>query len=65
MRQLPTSVDPRSERFAENVAAYELETSQLAERMSWVASAGAGRKIELPFTTDAERPIDLWKPEST
>lgn len=25
------------------------------------ASAGTGRKIELPFETDAARPIDLWK----
>lgn len=25
------------------------------------ASAGQGRKIELPFTTDAKRPIDLWR----
>ncbi len=24
------------------------------------ASAGQGRRIELPFPTDAERPIDLW-----
>ncbi|NOX55715.1 MAG: Gfo/Idh/MocA family oxidoreductase [Planctomycetes bacterium] len=26
------------------------------------ASAGCGRKIELPFRTDAAKPIDLWKP---
>jgi len=26
------------------------------------ASAGAGRRIALPFATDAARPIDLWKP---
>ena len=25
------------------------------------ASAGQGRKIELPFATDAKRPIDLWR----
>lgn len=25
-------------------------------------SAGTGRKVELPFKTDAARPIDLWKP---
>jgi myo-inositol 2-dehydrogenase / D-chiro-inositol 1-dehydrogenase len=25
------------------------------------ASAGEGRKIELPFATKAEKPIDLWK----
>jgi hypothetical protein len=25
------------------------------------ASAGQGRKIELPFVTDAQRPIELWK----
>jgi hypothetical protein len=24
------------------------------------ASAGQGRRIELPFRTDAERPVDLW-----
>lgn len=24
-------------------------------------SAGTGRKVSLPFTTDAHRPIDLWK----
>ena len=26
------------------------------------ASAGAGKKIALPFHTDVKRPIDLWKP---
>ena len=26
------------------------------------ASAGSGRKIELPFRTDADKPIDLWRP---
>ena len=26
------------------------------------ASAGSGRKVTLPFATDAERPIDLWRP---
>ena len=26
------------------------------------ASAGTGRKVELPFKTDAEKPIDLWRP---
>jgi predicted dehydrogenase len=26
-------------------------------------SAGTGRKVELPFPTDAKKPIDLWKPE--
>jgi hypothetical protein len=25
-------------------------------------SAGTGRKVELPFETDAARPIELWKP---
>lgn len=25
------------------------------------ASAGQGRRIDLPFTTDAQRPIDLWR----
>ena len=25
------------------------------------ASAGQGRRVELPFATQAERPIDLWK----
>src|SRR5262249_558703 len=29
------------------------------------ASAGDGRRIDLPFQTDALRPIDLWKPSST
>ena len=24
-------------------------------------SAGMGRKVALPFATDAARPIDLWK----
>jgi predicted dehydrogenase len=24
------------------------------------ASAGTGKKIALPFATDAKRPIDLW-----
>jgi hypothetical protein len=28
------------------------------------ASAGSGRKIALPFTTDVSRPIELWKPAS-
>jgi len=28
------------------------------------ASARLGRKVELPFTSDAERPIDLWRPAS-
>jgi predicted dehydrogenase len=27
------------------------------------ASAGQGRRIDLPFHTDAARPIDLWKPQ--
>ena len=27
------------------------------------ASAREGRKIHLPFQTDARRPIDLWKPQ--
>ncbi len=30
--------------------------------MAAYASAGQGSKIMLPFTTDALRPIDLWKP---
>jgi predicted dehydrogenase len=25
------------------------------------ASAGQGRRVDLPFSTDAKRPIDLWK----
>ena len=25
------------------------------------ASAAEGRRIDLPFRTDAQRPIDLWK----
>jgi predicted dehydrogenase len=28
------------------------------------ASAGSGRKVALPFRTDAARPIDLWRPSS-
>jgi myo-inositol 2-dehydrogenase/D-chiro-inositol 1-dehydrogenase len=24
-------------------------------------SAGTGRKVDLPFATDAAKPIDLWK----
>ena len=24
-------------------------------------SAGTGRKVELPFKTDAAKPIDLWR----
>ncbi|HEY2840191.1 MAG TPA: Gfo/Idh/MocA family oxidoreductase [Pirellulales bacterium] len=31
--------------------------------MAAYASAGAGKKIALPFKTDAKRPIDLWKPK--
>src|SRR5262249_35961582 len=27
------------------------------------ASAAAGKRIHLPFHTDAKRPIDLWKPQ--
>ncbi len=30
--------------------------------MAAYASAGQGRRIELPFETDAQRPIDLWRP---
>ena len=30
--------------------------------MAAYASAGSGRKIALPFATDAARPIDLWRP---
>ena len=26
------------------------------------ASAGSGKKISLPFSTDVKRPIDLWRP---
>jgi hypothetical protein len=26
------------------------------------ASAGSGRKVALPFATDAARPITLWRP---
>ena len=29
------------------------------------ASAGVGRRIDLPFVTQAKRPIDLWRPSST
>jgi hypothetical protein len=29
--------------------------------MAAYASAGAGKKLPLPFATDAKRPIDLWK----
>ncbi len=28
------------------------------------ASAGLGRKVELPFSTTAARPIDLWRPKT-
>ena len=28
------------------------------------ASPGAGRRVALPFRTDAHRPIDLWKQPS-
>jgi myo-inositol 2-dehydrogenase/D-chiro-inositol 1-dehydrogenase len=28
------------------------------------ASAGAGRRVSLPFATDAPRPIDLWRPQA-
>jgi predicted dehydrogenase len=27
------------------------------------ASAGSGRKVPLPFRTEAKRPIELWKPD--
>lgn len=30
--------------------------------MAAYASAGQGRKIALPFNTDARKPIDLWRP---
>lgn len=30
--------------------------------MAAYASAGSGRKVALPFASDAKRPIDLWKP---
>jgi hypothetical protein len=26
------------------------------------ASAGTGRKVMLPFTTDVDKPYKLWKP---
>jgi predicted dehydrogenase len=29
------------------------------------ASAGSGRKVNLPFETDAAKPIDLWKPSQS
>jgi myo-inositol 2-dehydrogenase/D-chiro-inositol 1-dehydrogenase len=28
-------------------------------------SAGTGQKVQLPFATDAAKPIDLWKPATT
>ena len=28
-------------------------------------SARTGRKVELPFTTTAAKPFDLWKPNTT
>jgi myo-inositol 2-dehydrogenase / D-chiro-inositol 1-dehydrogenase len=31
--------------------------------MAAYASAGTGKRITLPFQTDARRPIDLWKPD--
>ncbi len=33
--------------------------------MAAYASAGQGRKISLPFATDAAKPIDLWRPPGT
>jgi len=30
--------------------------------MAAYASAGSGKKIDLPYETDAKRPIDLWRP---
>jgi predicted dehydrogenase len=29
------------------------------------ASAGSGRKVSLPFASDAARPIDLWRPQAS
>jgi predicted dehydrogenase len=29
--------------------------------MAAYASAGSGRRVELPFETDAKKPIDLWR----
>ena len=31
------------------------------EILAAYASAGAGKKILLPFSTDVKRPIDLWR----
>ncbi len=44
MKPLPTTIDSRSERYTENVAAYEAEIATLRERMAWVASGGPGRE---------------------
>ncbi len=43
MRPLPTSIDTRAPRYAENVAAYAEALVTLRERMEWVAAGGAGR----------------------
>lgn len=32
--------------------------------MAAYASAGSGKKINLPFSTTAQRPIDLWRPKA-
>jgi translation elongation factor EF-Tu-like GTPase len=32
-----------------------------AAQMAAYASAGEGRRIDVPFATQAQRPIDLWK----
>jgi predicted dehydrogenase len=33
--------------------------------MAAYASAGSGKRIGLPFTSDVKRPIELWKPKPT
>ncbi len=43
MRLLPSSIDTRSDRFAENVTAYTAEIKVLENRMSWVISGGEDR----------------------
>lgn len=43
MRRIASSIDVRSERYAENVAAYTAEIAMLRERMKWVMAGGPGR----------------------
>ncbi len=40
MRQIPNTIDPNSERFAENTAAYRADLATLAERMRFAIDGG-------------------------